>query len=124
EQQFAFRIEWPGIAALHVVLARQAPEWCRRRLRSSPARPDAEPYAARGASLAIGRTRGSLHPGQRRRNVGIDADRIVGIAAGFHEGAHCVGRLRLAQQDAMHPAAEDLAELPGIVTDMRGIDAV
>jgi len=27
-------------------------------------------------------------------------------------------RFRLAQQDAMHPAAEDLAELPGVVTHM------
>src|SRR6202034_3272623 len=32
--------------------------------------------------------------------------------------------LRLAQQDAMHPAAEDLAELPGVVAHISGIDPV
>ena len=68
--------------------------------------------------------RGSLQPCQRRRDFRVDADRVVGIAAAFHEGPHRIGAFRLTQQDTMRPAAENLAELPGIVTHMRGIDAV
>ena len=48
----------------------------------------------------------------------------MGIAAGFHEGAHRVGGLRLAEQDAVHAAAEDLAELPGVVADVHLVGAV
>ncbi len=46
------------------------------------------------------------------------------IAAGFHEGPRSLSAFRLAQQDAVHPAAEDLAELPGVIAHLRGIDAV
>ena len=49
---------------------------------------------------------------------------MVRIAAGFHECPDGVGGFRLAQQDAVHAAAEDLAKLPGVDAHMRGVDAV
>src|SRR5436309_1540085 len=66
----------------------------------------------------------AFHPRHRRRDVGIDADRVVWVAAGFDEGPHRVGGFRLAQQDAMRAAAEDLAKLPGVVTHMGGVDSI
>ena len=49
---------------------------------------------------------------------------MVRIAAGLDEGPHRIGGLRLAQQDAVGAAAEDLAELPGVETDIRLVRAV
>ncbi len=49
---------------------------------------------------------------------------MVRIAAAFDKGAHRAGALGLAQQHAVHAAPENLAELPGVVADMRGVDAV
>ena len=49
---------------------------------------------------------------------------MVRIAAGFDKSAHGIRRLRLAQQDAVHAAAQDLAELPGVEVDIGGVDAV
>src|SRR5437764_9991289 len=46
------------------------------------------------------------------------------VAAAFDKGAHGADRLGLAQQNALHAAAEDLAELPGIKPDIRLVDAV
>ena len=55
------------------------------------------------------------HAFQRRGHVGVDALGADGVAAGFHEGAHGFRRFGLAEDDAVHAAAEDLPELPGIV---------
>ena len=46
------------------------------------------------------------------------------IAAGLDERPHRIGGLGLAQQDAMHAAAEDLAELPGVEPHVRLVGAV
>ena len=46
------------------------------------------------------------------------------VAAAFNEGAHRLSRLGLAHQHAMHAAAEDLAELPGVEADILPIGAV
>src|SRR5262245_11562244 len=116
QKQFALRVERPGIAALHVVFDRQAPDRRAASFRAAPARADAEPLAAGGVGPAVNSAPRALQPRQWRGNVGIDADRIVRVAAGFHEGPHRIGTFRLAQKDAMHAAAEDLAELPGVVT--------
>src|SRR5205085_8844053 len=40
------------------------------------------------------------------------------------KGAHRAGSLSLAQQNAMRAASENLAELPGIETDIRDVGAV
>src|SRR5205823_15131490 len=45
-------------------------------------------------------------------------------AAAFDKGADRRCRFRLTQQHAMHAAAEDLAELPGIEADICGVGAV
>ena len=113
------RIERPGIAARHVVFGGEAPHRRRRGLRAAPAGADAK-VANGGVSPAVR----SLQPRHRRRERGIDADRVVGIAAGFHEGPHRIGVFGLAQQDAVHAPGQKLAELPGIVADMRRVDAV
>jgi hypothetical protein len=49
---------------------------------------------------------------------------VVRIAAGFDKGTDRVRRFGLAQQDPVHAAAEDLAELPGVEADIGGIGAV
>jgi hypothetical protein len=46
------------------------------------------------------------------------------ITARFDKGAHHVGRFRLAQQYPMHPAAENLAELPGVEAHIVGVGAI
>src|SRR5215813_14687029 len=100
QKQFALRIERPGITALHVIFDRQAPDRRCGSFRAAPARADAEPFAAGGAALALRCAPRALQPRQWRGNVGIDPDRIMRIAAGFHEGPHRIGAFRLAQQDA------------------------
>src|SRR5215471_16050445 len=60
QQQLAFRIERPGVTAIHVVLGRQAPDRRRRTLRSTPTRADVEKRSAGNSSR-------SLQPRQRRR---------------------------------------------------------
>src|SRR5438132_2751833 len=65
-----------------------------------------------------------MHPLDRRRQGRIDPGRLVRIAAGFDKGANGVRRLGLAQQDAMHPATKDLAELPGVEAHIGGIGTV
>ena len=49
---------------------------------------------------------------------------VVRIPTRFDKGVHGVGRFRLAQQYAVHAAAEDLAELPGIEADISGVGSV
>jgi hypothetical protein len=49
---------------------------------------------------------------------------VVGEAAGADELLDRIGRLGLAEQDAVHAARQDLAELPGIVGDVGSVDAV
>ena len=61
---------------------------------------------------------------ERFRERRIMPGRLVRVAAGFDEGAHRVGGFRLAEQDAVHAAAEDLAELPGIEAHIRLVGAV
>src|SRR5579871_4479147 len=56
QQQLAFWIERPGIAAIHVFLGRQAPDRRRRALRSAPARTDVEELAVARYSFR------SFHP--------------------------------------------------------------
>src|SRR6267142_5254356 len=65
-----------------------------------------------------------MHPLHRRREGRIDPGRLVRIAAGFDKGANGVRRLGLAQQDAMHPATKDLAELPGVEAHIGGVGTV
>ncbi len=49
---------------------------------------------------------------------------MVRIAAGFDKRSHGLGGFGLAQQDAVHAAAEDLTELPGVEADIVGVGAV
>src|SRR5216683_986837 len=65
-----------------------------------------------------------MHPLDRRREGRIGPGRLVRIAAGFDKGADSVRRLGLAQQDAVRPAAEDLAELPGVEPHVGGVGTV
>ena len=58
--------------------------------------------------------------GQRR----VDPLPVVRVAAGFDKGPHRVGGFRLAQQHPVHAAPEDLAELPGVLADIRLVGAV
>ena len=60
----------------------------------------------------------------RRGQSLIDAGRLMRIAAAFYKGADRRRRFRLAEQQAVHAAAEDLAELPRIEADVCGIGAV
>jgi hypothetical protein len=48
----------------------------------------------------------------------------MGIAAAFDKGAQRSSRLGLAQQHAVHDAAEDLAELPRVEADISRVGAV
>ena len=57
-------------------------------------------------------------------DVRIDPAAMMRIAAGFDKGAHGIRQLGLAQQNAVHAAAEDLAELPGVEADIGGVGAV
>ena len=76
----------------------------------APARADPEAALARLSGC-------SAQPLGRRRQGGIDPGGLMGIAAAFDKGAHRSSRLGLAQQHAVHAAAEDLAELPRVEAD-------
>src|ERR1700738_4517934 len=65
-----------------------------------------------------------MHPLDRRREGRIDPGRLVRITAGFDKGADGVRRAGLAQQGAVPPATEDLAELPGVEAHIGGIGTV
>src|SRR4051812_583955 len=97
EQKLAGRRQWPRLAVGKILLLINAPDGGGRRLRSSAARADAELV---GPSL------------------------VVGKAAGTHELANGVRRLRLAEQDAMGAARQDLAELPGVEGNVGAVRAV
>ena len=56
--------------------------------------------------------------------MGIDALGVVGVAAGFDERPHCLGQLRLTEMDAVDTAAENLAELPGVMPNVRLVGPV
>src|ERR1051325_5027159 len=97
EQKLALRIERPGLAAGEILLLINAPDGSGGRLRTAAAAADTDL---------------------------VDASFVVREAAGADELLHGVGRFRLAEQDAMHAASQDLAELPGIVGHVRPVDAV
>jgi hypothetical protein len=46
------------------------------------------------------------------------------IAAGLHKCEDGLRRFRLAQQDSVHAAAKDLAELPGVEANVGRVGAV
>ena len=57
-------------------------------------------------------------------NGRVDAIAMVRIAAGFDKGADGIRRFGLTQQDPVHAAAEDLAELPGVEAHIGSVGAV
>ncbi len=75
-------------------------------------------------SPALASPTAPAHALDRRGQRRIDPALMVRIAAGFDKGPHRALRFGLAQQHAMHAAPEDLAELPGIETDIGGVGAV
>src|SRR6266850_439475 len=97
EQKLARRIERPRLAAGEILLLINAPDRGCRRLRAAAARADAEL---------------------------VDAKFVMREATSANELLHGVGRFRLAQQNAVHAACQDLAELPGVEGDGGAIDAV
>jgi hypothetical protein len=97
EQKLALRIERPRLAAGKILLLINAPDRRRSRLRTAAAGADAELVSAKF---------------------------VVREAAGAHEFAHGLGRFRLAEQNAVHAAAQDLAELPGVVGHVGPVDAI
>ena len=72
------------------------------------------PPAPLGAAVA---------PRMRSRAEVLPDRRLVGDAGNgrFDERAGGVGVFRLAEQDAVHAAAEDLAELPGVEADVAAL---
>src|SRR5207248_11550363 len=97
EQKFALGVEWPGLGALEILCLVKAPDRSGSRLRAAAAGADAEL---------------------------VGANFVVREPAGAHELLHRICVLRLAQQDAVHAASQDLAELPGVEGDVRAVDAV
>ena len=74
--------------------------------------------------LAICVTHRSAHPFDRGGQGRVDARAVMRITARFDKGPHRVGQFRLAQQYPMHPAAENLAELPGVEAHIVGVGAI
>ena len=107
QQELAARAERLRITACHVLLGRQAPYPCGSHFRPATAGTEAEPARARF-------TAGAVHSFDRRGQVRIDPGRMMRIAARFDKRANGAHRFRLAQQDSVNAAAEDLAELPGV----------
>src|SRR5437762_4413719 len=124
EQQFAPRVERPGIAELAVFGFRDAADRRRARFRTAATRAETKRLCLAGIGAVAVRTALAPHALQRGRREGIDTFEVMRVAAALDKGAHCAGRLGLAQQDAMHAAPEDLAELPGVVADIGDVGAV
>jgi hypothetical protein len=119
EQQFARRVERPRVAALAVFGFGDPPDCGGGGFRAAPARADAEEVRRSGRRSGL-----AAHPGERGGQGRIDALLVVRVAAAFDKGAHRARGLRLAQEDAMRAAPEDLAELPGVVADIGVVSAV
>src|SRR5262249_42664418 len=98
QEQFALRIEWPRISTVNVLFLTDTPHLGRRSLGAAPACPTPE--------------------------TAPDANGAERIAARLHKGPHGVGRLRLAQQHAVHAAGEDLPALPGVIAHHHLVRAV
>ena len=79
---------------------------------------EAEEWPAFGG-VSAGAPDGTVQPGQRRRQMRVDTGEMDRIAARFDEGAHRGRGLRLAQDDPVDTAPEDLAELPRVVADVH-----
>src|SRR6185312_13575176 len=100
------------------------PDRCRRPF--GPASPCADPQQRAPGWIASASCRAhrAAQPSLGGRKGRVDAEQMVWVAAGFDEGAHGIGGFRLAQQNAVRAAAEDLAELPCIEPYIRLIRAV
>jgi hypothetical protein len=124
EQQFALRIQRPGIAEFAVLRLRNAPDRRGARLRAAAAGAEAQ-WARFSAVLTVAPRAGlAAHPLHRGRQERIDCLEMMRVAAALDKGAHRAGILGLTQENAVHAAAEDLAELPGIEADIGGVGAV
>src|SRR5947209_3153873 len=88
EQQFAPRIERPGIAQLAVFGFRNAPDRRRARFRAAAARTNPERLCLAGIGAVAVRTALAPHALKRGRREGIDAFEVMRIAAALDKGAH------------------------------------
>ena len=118
QQQFARRVERPGIAAVHVFLAGDAPDRRGGRLRAASARADTKQRPSAG--WADGTLKPRLGGGQGR----VDTLQVVRVPARFDQGADGGRGFSLTQQDAVHASPEYLPELPGAGPDMVFVDAI
>src|SRR5437016_2215294 len=80
---------------------------------------DTEAEPARGRF-----TGGAVHSFDRRGQIRIDPGRMMRISGRFDKRANRTRRSRLAQQDSVNAAAEDLAELPGVEPQIGRVGAV
>src|SRR5262249_49594656 len=96
EQELAPRIERPGIAARHVILAREAPDRRCRRFRAEAARAHAEQESAILRAGAIYSRLCAAHALERLRHRGVDTESVLRIACGLDERARSICLLGLA----------------------------
>src|SRR5438067_7258999 len=97
EQQFARRIERPGIAELAVFGFRDAPDRRRARFRAAAARAETERLCLAGVGAVPVRTTLAAHALDRARQIWVDAFEVMRIAAALDKGAHRGRRFGLAQ---------------------------